>query len=156
MMRKLILLGTLLFCSFGLIAQNSLIVIQARGQVEHMAKDGTTSRIVAGMEIPAIGALIVGAGAKAKLLFSGKPIELNKQGRYDLQTLTGNSDGKKSRGFMNRFWDFIDEGVSNTCDDEKLQKYHQKYMEQTTGGISGFGKGKYSIVAFDLACGILA
>lgn len=156
-MRKLIISGLFIAISIGLFAQSNVIVVNASGKVEYQAKGQKESkRVIAGMQIPSSSTLKLNGGSKAKLLFAGSPIELNKKGRYDLKVLLEKQEAKKSRSFLSRFWNFINEGISNTSDDEKLRRYHQQYMEEATGGISGFGKDDDQIRTYDLVQGVLA
>ena len=147
-MRRLILFGTLFFFAQFLLGQTNVVVVRTTGKVQYTDEQNKKMKnVLAGMEIPASSILNLGKGSTAKLLFSGKPIELKKKGKYELQLLLNNEKSKKQRSFFYRFWDFINEGISNTSDNEKLQKYHQKYMERVTGGISGFGNDARGIDA---------
>lgn len=156
-MRKLIITGILFAWSTMLLAQASFIVIRTTGKVEYReSRNISPKRVLAGMEIPSEGTLNVGSGGSAKLLYSGQPIELKKKGKYNLKLLVDNKKSKSGPSFMSRFWSFINEGISNTGDSEKLQKYHQKYMEEATGGIRGFSETGNQILALDIATGIMA
>ena len=156
-MRKLIIIGILFAWSTTMLAQASFIVIRTSGKVEYRESKGDTpKRVLAGTEIPSVGTLNLGSGSAAKLLYSGKPIELKKKGKYDLKLLIDNKKSQGGRSFMSRFWSFINEGISNTGDSEKLQKYHQKYMEEATGGISGFSEAGNQIVTLDIGTGVMA
>jgi len=154
---SMLVAGIFLFAA-GLTAQDSdlIIVVQTSGQVEFLSDQETQpSRVLPGQQIPGHGFIRFDDKAWAKLLYQGQTRQLEEAGTYDLATLFRKDTQTKGLGFMNRFWQFVTEGVSSADNSAQLEKYHQRYMDKA-GGVKGYAEAGYGIAASSLTRAILA
>ncbi|MEZ5039811.1 MAG: hypothetical protein R2828_07965 [Saprospiraceae bacterium] len=137
--------------------QEKFTVVYTQGQVNFFnGSNNIGIRVIPGKLLPAVGVIRCEAGGMAKLIFKGKKHQLESGLEYDLSTLAKDSDTGNTFGFVGRFWNFVGASVNNTEDKKKLEKYHQKYMAEAKGGISGYGEGKNGLLTFDYLAGPLA
>lgn len=137
--------------------QEKFTVVYTQGQVNFFnGSNNIGIRVIPGKLLPAVGVIRCEAGGMAKLIFKGKKHQLESGLEYDLSTLAKDSDTGNTFGFVGRFWNFVGASVNNTEDKKKLEKYHQKYMAEAKGGISGYGEGKNGLLTFDYLAGALA
>lgn len=137
-----------------LLAQNSSIfVLRVQGKVDYYAtRDAKAVRLTSSQKLGVRGAIHLHAGASAKLQYGENTYDLDEAGAYDLPTLISQQSTSKSLGFASRFWSFVSEGIRNTDDKQKLEKYHRQYLSRVGGGIEGFGQFE-SILTNQLAYG---
>ena len=121
-------------------AQADLYVLRTVGRVEYVSsQDARPVRLVATNKITARGSVVLYDGASLKLRLDDQTIDLNEKGIFSLPVLVKEKGKEKNLGFFGRFWAFVAEGISNTDDTYKVEKYHQQYLSKGIGGgIEGF------------------
>ena len=153
---------TLLFVCFWAFAhlcqaqEEKFIILYTKGKVEHQQSTGKKiKRVFPGIKIAPQGLIKCAKDANARLLYKGKTFEFRENSSNDLAKIASQTKSSKKLGFIARFWDFITDGINNTDDNEQLERYHRKYMEETSGGIRGFAQRDYGIKAIPLLSGNL-
>ena len=155
MQHILFLLAILLVGQVAAQESDNFIVTSVSGKVSYIEeKSSKEQSLLPGQELSANTTVILANNARANLVHKKKAIALNKAGRVLLQTLV-NQDEKENSGLINRFFDYIQEGITNTNNTKKLEKYHEQYMTKTAGGIKGFAGSEYGIVASLPVVGVL-
>lgn len=134
--------------------EEKFIILYTQGKVVHQKKqEATAKRIFPGLKIAPIGFIRCANNARIRLLYKGKTFEFSENSNNDLAQLARQTKSNKKLGFIARFWDFITDGINNTDDNEQLERYHRKYMEETSGGIRGFAQKDYGIKAIPILSG---
>lgn len=141
-MRKLFGLFTFLCFSMTLSAQSSsaALVISTAGKVEYYKDGGKGVRVAPMEKLDIRGKVKVGKDGSVKLLFENRSYKLNKSGTYEIRELVKSGEKPATHSFASRFWGFINTGIKSTDDKNALENYHQQYMEEEVGGVSGFGQ----------------
>ena len=128
-----------LFTNVSTKAQEAaIIVLNVKGHIEYMKdQSGAKERLLPGKKISSAGALNLKGESKVSLLHNGKHIQLDQAGAYDLKTLIDKNDKGLSMSFAGRFWDFVNEGLSQSDNSDELNGYNEKLLA-VTGGVSGY------------------
>ncbi len=132
----LILLGVLSCLS----AQNQLTVLSTNTNsgFEFVDEQGGSFRIIAGLNLPAAGRLLIGEGRSLQLIYGGRKIEITGPRDVSVTTLKEAASAQKSSTFLGRFWDFLSSSVTNTGNAQDVENYHRRYMTNTRAGIKGY------------------
>lgn len=121
------------------------IVMNITGTVRYCEKPGSEQcELVPGQTLGPESIVSIPSGSTARLLFEDQSISLKEAGNYPLKSLaTRKPAGNTS--FMKRFFNYVYEGIVNTSGSKQIEKYHELYIPQSSGGIKGFAGGEYGI-----------
>lgn len=143
----------ILLCSTVLMAQDKVTVLTVNGQVNYFPRGANIGkRVLPGQLLPTLGVLRCDEGAKAMLVFKEQRHAVNSREELNLVDLLKKEPPKNRMGYLGRFLNFIGSSVNNTEDNDKLEKYHQRYMK-SVGGVRGFAQQDASIKTFDYLSG---
>ncbi|MBK7870365.1 MAG: hypothetical protein IPJ74_06580 [Saprospiraceae bacterium] len=152
------LLFSLLLLLFGQAAAQDadvFIVTGVSGKVNYLDKKSSKEQsLLPGQQLSPDATVILANNARANLVHKKKSVVLDKAGRFLLQTIA-NQNAKESSGLINRFFDYIQEGVTNTSNAKKLEKYHEQYMTKASGGVKGWAGGELGIIPSVPVAGVL-
>lgn len=141
------LIVLLIFLSGSLFAQQTgtFITMSVSGKVSYREAQGAELCELLPTQVLGMNAVItVSSGASARLMYEGNSIHLNEAGNYPLKTLAA-SKKEESSTFMERFFNYIYDGVVNTSGSKNIEEYHQLYVTQSSGGIKGFAGSEYGV-----------
>ncbi|MDX1939002.1 MAG: hypothetical protein SFU99_00535 [Saprospiraceae bacterium] len=145
----------LLLCQAAAQESNIFIVTEVSGKAQYTDKQlNKEQQLLPGQQLSADASVILANNARVSLVHKNKAIVLNKTGRTSLQTFVNQGD-KKNTGLINRFFNYIQEGITNTGNDKKLEKYHEQYITKNAGGVKGFAGGEYGVIASSPVIGML-
>ncbi|MCB9283503.1 MAG: hypothetical protein H6563_05460 [Lewinellaceae bacterium] len=110
--------------------------------VEHPGAD--QHRLVHGQTLGLDAVVSLSSGASVHLLYKDQSISLEEAGNYPLKTLAADRS-KESSSFLRRFFNYVYEGIVNTSGPKQIEKYHEQYLTQSSGGIKGFAGADYGV-----------
>ncbi|MBK7406990.1 MAG: hypothetical protein IPJ40_02300 [Saprospirales bacterium] len=145
--RPLFQAAILLLLASTLSAQGtqSFIVMSVIGTVHCVEYPGADqSRLVQGQALGMEAVVSLTTGASARLLYQDQSITLKEAGNYPLKSLVANLPSNSS-SFLKRFFNYVYEGIVNTSGSKQIEKYHELYLTQSSGGIKGFAGADYGI-----------
>ena len=144
--RTLLSLAFLSLLVVALHAQSDQFVVRSLSGVvncvEHPGAD--QHRLVNGQTLGLEAVVSLSPGASLHLLYNDQSISLKEVGNYPLKTLAADRS-KESSSFLRRFFNYVYEGIVNTSGPKQIERYHQQYLTQSSGGIKGFAGADYGI-----------
>ena len=141
---SLTLFSCLSFALFGQESQ-SFIVMDVAGLVNCVEYPGADQcDLVIGQTLGMEAVVSMTSGSTVRLLYGGQSISLKEAGNYPLKSLVTKRP-EKSTTFFKRFFNYVYEGIVNTSGPKQIEKYHELYLTQSSGGIKGFAGADYGI-----------
>lgn len=138
-----------------LAAQDKVTVLTVNGHVNYFSPSANLGkRVLPGQLLPTLGVLRCDEGAMAMLLYKGQRHPVKNREELNLSELLKKETPKNRMGYLGRFLNFIGSSVNNTEDNDKLERYHQRYMK-SVGGVRGFAQQNAAIKTFDYLSGPL-
>lgn len=123
----------------------SFIVMSVTGTVNCVEYPGADqSNLVHGQSLGLEAVVLLTPGATLRLLYEDQSISLKDAGNYPLKSLVANRPDNSS-SFFKRFFNYVYEGIVNTSGPKQIEKYHELYLTQSSGGIKGFAGADYGI-----------
>lgn len=151
------ILFSLFLLSGALFAQSDqFVVMSVKGNVTFKETAGGVSRgLVPTQVLTADAVVTLSAGSSARLVYQGRQVSLSETGNYPLKSF---ASGKKqeSSSFVNRFFNYIYDGVINTSGSKNIEEYHKHYITQSSGGIKGFAGGAFGVEVCSALTGSVA
>jgi len=145
--RILTLLAFFLFQAIQLCSQgaSTFIVMNVSGNVSYAERPGAGQRgLLPGQTLETEAVLYLSSGASVRLLHDGNSYSLTEAGNYPVRSLAGKRSAT-STSFLKRFVSYVYDGIINTSGPDEIEKYHEKYLTSSSGGVKGFAGGEYGI-----------
>lgn len=124
---------------------SQFVVMNITGTVNYVESPGANQyRLVSGQTLGVDAVISVSAGSSTRVVYEDQSFSLSAAGNYPLKSLLAKKTGTSS-SFMKRFFNYVYDGIINTSGPKQIERYHEQYITQSSGGVKGFAGGTYGI-----------